>query len=43
MATATTYLPLLPMPGAELAAYINEIVATPPDIIRKTNEVIAAR
>ena len=34
---------LLPMSGEELAAYIAGIVATPPDIIRKTNEVIAAR
>jgi tripartite-type tricarboxylate transporter receptor subunit TctC len=34
---------LLPMSGAELAAYIKDIVATPPDIIRKTNEVLAAR
>jgi tripartite-type tricarboxylate transporter receptor subunit TctC len=33
---------LLPMPGEELAGYINGIVATPPDIVRKTNEVIAA-
>ena len=34
---------LLPMSGEELAAYVNDIVATPPDIVRKTNEVIAAR
>lgn len=34
---------LLPMPGEELAAYIKGIIATPPDIIRKTSEVIAAR
>ena len=34
---------LLPMPGEELAAYIAGIVRTPPDVIRKTNEVIAAQ
>ena len=28
---------LLPMPGAELAAYIKDVVATPADIINKTN------
>jgi tripartite-type tricarboxylate transporter receptor subunit TctC len=34
---------LLPMPGEELAAYVAGIVRTPSDIIRKTNEVIAAK
>jgi tripartite-type tricarboxylate transporter receptor subunit TctC len=34
---------VLPMSGEELGAYINEIIATPADITRKTNEVIAAR
>ena len=34
---------LLPMSGEELGAYIRQIVATPPDIVKKTNEVIAAR
>jgi tripartite-type tricarboxylate transporter receptor subunit TctC len=34
---------LLPMPGEELAAYVAGILRTPPEIIKKTNEVIAAR
>jgi tripartite-type tricarboxylate transporter receptor subunit TctC len=34
---------LLPMSGAELAAYIKGIVATPQDIVKKANEVIAVR
>ena len=34
---------LLPMPGDELATYVAGILRTPPDIIRKTNEAIAAR
>jgi len=34
---------LLPMSGEQLAAYVAGIVRTPSDIIRKTNEVIAAR
>jgi tripartite-type tricarboxylate transporter receptor subunit TctC len=34
---------LLPMSGEELAAYVADIVRTPPDIVRKTNEVTAAR
>jgi tripartite-type tricarboxylate transporter receptor subunit TctC len=34
---------LLPMKGEALAAYIRDIVATPSDIIKKTNDVIAAK
>lgn len=34
---------LLSMPGEELAAYVNGIIATSPDIISKTNAVLAAR
>jgi tripartite-type tricarboxylate transporter receptor subunit TctC len=34
---------LLPMPGEELGAYVSQIVATSPAIVKKTNEVIAAR
>jgi tripartite-type tricarboxylate transporter receptor subunit TctC len=34
---------LMPMAGEELAAHVKDIVATPPNIIRKTNEVIAAK
>ncbi|MPZ39007.1 MAG: hypothetical protein GEU95_13265 [Rhizobiales bacterium] len=34
---------LLPMSGDELGAYIKQIMATPPAIVNKTNEVIAAR
>ena len=34
---------LLPMAGEELAAYINDVVNTPTDVIRRTTEVIAAR
>src|SRR5262245_46845604 len=34
---------LLPMSGEELAAHVADIVRTPPDIVRKTKEVIAAR
>jgi tripartite-type tricarboxylate transporter receptor subunit TctC len=34
---------LMPMSGEELADYIRQIVATPADIISKTNDVIAAR
>jgi tripartite-type tricarboxylate transporter receptor subunit TctC len=33
---------IYPMSGEELAAHIRGIVATPPDIIRKTNEVVGA-
>ena len=31
---------ILPMSGPDLAAYVKEIVATPPDIVKETNEVI---
>jgi len=34
---------IFPMSGEELAAYIRGIVATPPGIIRKTNDVIGAK
>jgi tripartite-type tricarboxylate transporter receptor subunit TctC len=34
---------LMPMSGEELAAYVAGILRTPPDIVRKTNDVIAAR
>jgi len=34
---------LLPMEGDALAAHIKDIVATPPGVVRKANEVIAAR
>ena len=34
---------LLPMSGEDLAAYVANILRTPPEIIKKTNEVIAAR
>jgi len=34
---------LLPMSGEELAAHIRETVATPSEIIKKTNEVISAK
>jgi len=34
---------LLPMSGEALAAHVADIVRTPPDIVRKTKEVIAAR
>jgi tripartite-type tricarboxylate transporter receptor subunit TctC len=34
---------LQPMAAEELAAYVRGIVATPRDIVRKTNEVLAAR
>src|SRR5215813_9148930 len=34
---------LLPMSGEELTAYVTDVVRTPPDIIRKANEAIAAR
>lgn len=34
---------LLPMSGEELAAYVNEIVAMPLDIVRKANDVLAVR
>jgi tripartite-type tricarboxylate transporter receptor subunit TctC len=34
---------LLPMSGAELAAYISDIVRTPPDVIKKTIEVIGVQ
>ena len=34
---------LLPMSGEELGAYVSQIVGTSPAIVKKTNEVIAAR
>jgi tripartite-type tricarboxylate transporter receptor subunit TctC len=34
---------LLPMSGEELAAYVASVVQTPPDIVRKANDAIAAR
>ncbi len=34
---------LLPMSGEELGAYVTQIVGTAPAIVKKTNEVIAAR
>jgi tripartite-type tricarboxylate transporter receptor subunit TctC len=34
---------IFPMPGEELAAYIKGIVATPSTIVRKTNDVVAAK
>jgi tripartite-type tricarboxylate transporter receptor subunit TctC len=34
---------LAPMSGEALAAYIKSVVATPPDIIKKTREVISVK
>jgi len=34
---------LMPMSGEALAAYIKDIVATPPEILRRTREVIGAK
>lgn len=34
---------LLPMSGEELAAYVADVIQTPPDIIRKAKDAIAAR
>jgi tripartite-type tricarboxylate transporter receptor subunit TctC len=34
---------LLPMSGEELAAYVADVVRTPPDVVRKANDAIAAR